>query len=80
MIIGVTSGLAQTSNFSLGGMMPSTHMGAIMLGLAMSGFIANIIRIIVLLALPDDMYLSSIIYFSIGGVILVLSSYVHWRF
>jgi hypothetical protein len=60
--------------------MPSTHMGAIMLGLAMSGFLANIVRIIVLLSLPDDMLLSSIIYFSMGSVLLLLSAYAHWRF
>ena len=79
-IIGVNSGLAQTSTFSLGGMMPSSHMGAIMLGLAISGFLANIVRIIVLLSLPDDMFLSSLIHFSMGGVLLMLGSYVHWRF
>ena len=60
--------------------MPSTHMGGIMLGFAISGFLANIVRIIVLLSLPDDMLLSSLIYFSMGGVLLMLGSYVHWRF
>ncbi len=79
-IVGVNSGLAQNSTFSLGGMMPSTHMGGIMLGFAISGFLANIVRIIVLLSLPDDMLLSSLIYFSMGGAILMVTSFAHWRF
>jgi hypothetical protein len=60
--------------------MPSTHMGGIMLGFAISGFLANIVRIIVLLALPNDMLLSSLIYFSMGGVLLIATSLAHWRF
>jgi len=79
-IVGVNSGLAQNSTFSLGGMMPSTHMGGIMLGFAIAGFLANIVRIIVLLSLPDDMLLSSLIYFSMGGLILMVTSFAHWRF
>jgi hypothetical protein len=79
-IVGVNSGLAQNSTFSLGGMMPSTHMGGIMLGFAISGFLANIVRIIVLLSLPDNMLLSSLIYFSMGGLILMVTSFAHWRF
>jgi hypothetical protein len=79
-IVGVNSGLAQNSTFSLGGMMPSTHMGGIMLGFAIAGFLANIVRIIVLLSLPYDMLLSSLIYFSMGGLILMVTSFAHWRF
>ncbi len=60
--------------------MPSTHMGGIMLGFAISGFLANIVRIIVLLSLPDNMVLSSIIYFSMGGILLMIASFAHWRF
>ena len=60
--------------------MPSTHMGGIMLGFAISGFLANIVRIIVLLALPNDMLLSSLIYFSMGGVLLIITAIAHWRF
>ena len=79
-IVGISSGIAESSTLSLGGMMPSTHMGGIMLGFAISGFLANIVRIIVLLSLPDNMLLSSVIYFSIGGVLLMLASFAHWRF
>jgi hypothetical protein len=79
-IIGVNTGIASNSTFSLGGMMPSTHLGGIMLGFAISGFLANIVRIIVLLSLPDDMLLSSLIYFSMGGILLMLASFAHWRF
>ena len=60
--------------------MPSTHMGGIMLGFAISGFLANIVRIIVLLSLPDNMVLSSIIYFSMGSILLMIASFAHWRF
>ncbi len=80
VIIGCMQGLNQNSSFALGGMLPQEHMGAVMLGLAFSGFASNIFRILCLLILPNDMRLGSYIYFGLSSLILLATAIVHWQF
>jgi hypothetical protein len=57
--------------FGLGGILPPKYMGVIMFGNGVSGIMMNVLRLIFVISLPDSsLYMQSLIFFSISGVIL----------
>jgi solute carrier family 29 (equilibrative nucleoside transporter), member 1/2/3 len=79
-IFGVVGGIVQSSTFALGGILPGKYMGAIMFGNGISGITLNVCRAICLIAIPDDIYLGSLIYFVLAALILVVCAIGQWKF
>lgn len=80
VIFGVVGGIVQSSTFALGGMLPGKYMGAIMFGNGISGITLNVCRAICLIAIPDDFYLGSLIYFILAALIMVVCAICQWKF
>lgn len=64
--------------FGLGGILPFKYMGSIMLGNGISGIACNVLRLIFVIALPDDtLYLQAQIFFVIAGIVLFICGYAY---
>eukprot|EP01089_Gocevia_fonbrunei_P002252 TRINITY_DN1223_c0_g1_i5.p1 TRINITY_DN1223_c0_g1~~TRINITY_DN1223_c0_g1_i5.p1 ORF type:complete len:287 (+),score=22.01 TRINITY_DN1223_c0_g1_i5:341-1201(+) len=64
MLFGTVLGLAA--------LFPLQYTGAVMSGAGVAGVVVGILRIITKLALPDELFLSSVIYFAITGATLLV--------
>jgi hypothetical protein len=80
VIFGLFGGLTQSSTFALGGILPGKYMGAIMFGNGISGITLNVCRAICLIAIPNDFFLGSLIYFILASLILIICAVAQWKF
>lgn len=62
--------------FGLASILPEKYVGAVMLGNGYSGIIMNVLKAILMVILPesDQMYESSLIFFILASLILLLCS------
>ena len=78
VLMGATNAIGQTTVFGLGGMLPGKYTNAIMAGNGMAGVGLNVIRIICLASFPltdTGLFLSSLIYFIVAAVVLLICCY-----
>lgn len=80
VLFGMAGGIVQASTFAIGGMLPGKYMGGIMLGNGLSGIALNLVRVITLLAIPDDFYTGALVYFILAACILLICAVTFLRF
>ena len=80
-VIGSFNAVAQTSVFGLAGCMPNRYTGSVMVGNGLAGVLICVVRCICLGAFGDSgsgLLLSSIVYFIVAGITMVLCLISQW--
>lgn len=71
-VLGFADSIVAGSIYGLAGQLPPVYSGAVMGGNGIAGLFICVLRIITKLTMPDDHYMSGIIYFSVAAFCLLL--------
>ena len=73
IFFGLSTGIAQSAIFGRAGLLPSRYMGAIIVGNGVCGVGLNLIRWITLESMPDELVLSTLIYYGISTLVMFVA-------
>lgn len=78
-VLGLFTGAAQASIFSIGGVMPNKYLSAIIVGNSYCAILINVIQGIFLLTF-SDLFENTLIYYIIASVILIVTGLLNCKF